>query len=1021
MHAIQHKRVIVDTYAVQSGGVIDVRGRFNHVSSTEVDIERQINVTFERNDTVDEKVSDGYHLVSEPAYNVLQNQRIVNISPANAVVIKTKTDALNRTISSLKFKPSGSNNEYECHPKEQAILLPYLCDRVARENLIFTQPSSKLEFVDDELTFWYDPSAFGDIFISTVTNGSAVASAQRYTQHGLTPRNLVVFEGEVDGLIPCTYNADLDRITCHPPSVSIHDSAFGGMGNPVVFTFVNPLFVVTFNGMGIAKPDFGPYAVSNTLDNELFGTDITALANPAVVVVGAENAEITLWLKRPDFRRGVQVNRDVTPEHRLVYWYGKQDLNIANNAPIDYEPTAVKYYPRFLNKRLGTNIPVTRHVELPLGTWRTHWLAHRVNQPGAPAYNHIHNGRHLNYLELTFSDPNTFTHIQNWDVADDQLFSVILRSTSDEWMRLPFPAAAAQHADLINTDETEDLVLFFKRSQVHIVGNTIRFTRSLLAAHGGANAWAQGRPYVCPFDQLTGLRLGGQLEQHNGVDISKGALVLQAAKGNLETPINAAFSFDMPDDDSEVNDTFRNGTKSLFFRDTGVAHNNIGRYWEHDVCLRRWIKMQYLVQYDQNMDGNGDPPPGANAVDVAYLVYPDNNAQPRNALADETTATVYYLYTDTTSLNIAGDTVVTGAIKVTYTGTLATTKERHVDDYLETLTQAGRDAEILLQYGEDPLWNEHLGSFKGTVLSIGPGYHENHGYNVTQPTQLRDTVSVTLREKLFGWKTVNFLNPVKLYSQMGEWYPLSLQDYRLDFSLDQNFSQLISHNQSSSISPVALHVKNMVGGELIVYVRSKDSENQENKQLERLSYFYPEIERFVQITPAADEIVVKCVCGSPIPDYFFIYIERLSENIANTYENQPPKVIGVSMKRNGQTIRIYDEGMSKYDLQDMTRRNSHPRADMKQLYAEFGGVFISRQDVGSLLEEQGILSFISDLEFSIKMEKEENTEGGAAAQVARYDNRIQQDTQTTVLFLYEEGSHLEGHSRQMKFEKTNYF
>ena len=57
----------------------------------------------------------------------------------------------------------------------------------------------------------------------------------------------------------------------------------------------------------------------------------------------------------------------------------------------------------------------------------------------------------------------------------------------------------------------------------------------------------------------------------------------------------------------------------------------------------------------------------------------------------------------------------------------------------------------------------------------------------------------------------------------------------------------------------------------------------------------------------------------------------------------------------------------------MTRRNSHPRADMRQLYEEFGGVIISRYDLGSLLDEQ-VTTYLLDLEFTIDLEAEPNTE-----------------------------------------------
>ena len=128
----------------------------------------------------------------------------------------------------------------------------------------------------------------------------------------------------------------------------------------------------------------------------------------------------------------------------------------------------------------------------------------------------------------------------------------------------------------------------------------------------------------------------------------------------------------------------------------------------------------------------------------------------------------------------------------------------------------------------------------------------------------------------------------------------------------------------------------------------------------------------------------------------------------------------------------------------MTRRNSHPRADMRQLYEEFGGVIISRYDLGSLLDEQ-VTTYLLDLEFTIDLEAEPNTEtvtttesavlavimANAANNVladaeynaqlaanARYGARIQNDTRATVLFLYDDGSRLEGNSSKMNFVKT---
>ena len=232
---MQHTKVIVDTYPLTNGGVVNVQGRYNHVSSTEVDIERDIKITFQQAE-VEEKYADGFVLASQPLYNQITTEDVnILVEHAKKIKIKTKNCALNRSIDSLRYQPSGSNNAYECLPKEQAILLPYLCEHVARDNLIFAQPQQQIVFPvhDPPEDIWYDPSFFGDMLISTFANADLHATAERYTQQGLTPRNLVEFEGEVDGLIPCVYIEETDAIRCAPTWVDIHGSVFGlGVDEP---------------------------------------------------------------------------------------------------------------------------------------------------------------------------------------------------------------------------------------------------------------------------------------------------------------------------------------------------------------------------------------------------------------------------------------------------------------------------------------------------------------------------------------------------------------------------------------------------------------------------------------------------------------------------------------------------------------------------------------------------------------------------------------------------------------------
>ena len=238
-----------------------------------------------------------------------------------------------------------------------------------------------------------------------------------------------------------------------------------------------------------------------------------------------------------------------------------------------------------------------------------------------------------------------------------------------------------------------------------------------------------------------------------------------------------------------------------------------------------------------------------------------------------------------------------------------------------------------------------------------------------------------------------------------------------------------------------------------VYVRSRDSEVQSDKELIKANFFYPEIERFQTTTSHVGEVVggptaaveIKCVTGSRLPDYFFFYVERISEDLG-LYQHECPKIESIKITRNSQATRIYSEGaITKYDLYDCTRRNSNPRADMEELFREYGGVLLSKFDVGTLLSSQ-LATYRLELEFEIGITREPNNEtvlslnqgfldvlddaavangdveqeieNQQAAVDARYDDRIVQDTLTTVLFIYENGSNLVGEPRKLVFKKT---
>ena len=187
----------------------------------------------------------------------------MNYDIQGGTTLETNKNAVNRTIDSLKYQPLGSQNSYECFPKEQAILVPYLVDSTMRRNNNFYNPSSKKIIVKNNPaigeSIWYDPSYFGDIFITTYANGSADNNVNhRYNVDGLVNRSLVQFDGEVDGLIPVTYNPVTDTVQCFPAYVDIHDSVFVEAADVYHrFTFPGALFTLGFDNLGRALEDPG--------------------------------------------------------------------------------------------------------------------------------------------------------------------------------------------------------------------------------------------------------------------------------------------------------------------------------------------------------------------------------------------------------------------------------------------------------------------------------------------------------------------------------------------------------------------------------------------------------------------------------------------------------------------------------------------------------------------------------------------------------------------------------------------
>ena len=102
-----------------------------------------------------------------------------------------------------------------------------------------------------------------------------------------------------------------------------------------------------------------------------------------------------------------------------------------------------------------------------------------------------------------------------------------------------------------------------------------------------------------------------------------------------------------------------------------------------------------------------------------------------------------------------------------------------------------------------------------------------------------------------------------------------------------------------------------------------------------------------------------------------------------------------------------EDSISSFDLNDCTQRNANPLSDLVSLYKNTGAILLRKEDIGNLLNDEqhgfGAGRINWDLELTLEQEDGEL-------------NYLQQDTLSTVLFIYLRGSHLHGPSGNMIFQ-----
>ena len=118
-------------------GFVRIEGDINHTFRTAQFIKGNLRPRFRKHpeDIEDEKVQDWYAHgdIDQITPNIGETiAHVRRTTPVNHTAT-LKPFTLNRSIKSLLIEPQATMNHQECRPRDQATILPYLCDAVVRK------------------------------------------------------------------------------------------------------------------------------------------------------------------------------------------------------------------------------------------------------------------------------------------------------------------------------------------------------------------------------------------------------------------------------------------------------------------------------------------------------------------------------------------------------------------------------------------------------------------------------------------------------------------------------------------------------------------------------------------------------------------------------------------------------------------------------------------------------------------------------------------------------------------------
>jgi hypothetical protein len=229
----------------------------------------------------------------------------------------------------------------------------------------------------------------------------------------------------------------------------------------------------------------------------------------------------------------------------------------------------------------------------------------------------------------------------------------------------------------------------------------------------------------------------------------------------------------------------------------------------------------------------------------------------------------------------------------------------------------------------------------GTVelISLNPA----HLAQDQVPKNIRRRASVKgleLRENLFSIGGLTQFRPSAIYDSIPEFPPL-IQDFDLNLqsrSLQKykGFSKSVSDQMVLELTPQTQYQ---------LQLRSKNTFDQNNKSIQSCNLRIPKVLVFQKTFKVVEngEYVIPFLTSKGPPSKVFIHIERVSEP-GKPYDKYPPIIKTVQLRvinQNVESVSTHDE----YQINEITRRNSNVRTNVRQNRENVGGVLFGLDDL----------------------------------------------------------------------------